>query len=214
MLNGRRERGMLACVLVLTVCFLAFGAMAQAVQDDPAAEVTSRFMVQPGQEITLRVTYPDGEPLAETPVSVWNVDRKEQTAKALTDAKGQVTLAGLEEGEYVILVADRLWVDLAVTEKAAILTGPIEVVVPHGQSAFAVLSDGEKENVILAQFGGEEGEGEPLFSGTEGGGLDWWGLLRGSFPYLVGAAGRIIVADIFDCFAEEEEVRVVVSPPR
>ncbi len=211
----RSKRGK-ALVALLAICAYVFNPAVRLLAA-PASEASTpagyarSVEMRPG-ELTGKLLYSDGKtPVTKAPVRVWSVENKGLVLEVLTDEKGAYSLGKLEEGRYLIVFGDRVTVKLRVAKDAKDGVSTLDVIVPHGQVAFAQMAQ-QQRTVVLAALTlvgatEEEGDGE----GGGGGGTGGGGGLRGTA--VIGTAGALIavaVIDIFDLF--EDEDKKVVSP--
>jgi hypothetical protein len=150
-----------------------------------------------------RVVYPDGTPAGGAmPVRLWRVGEREFLHTALTDDDGIFALPALEEGRYVLVVNDRVMVEMEVSREVKPLAGPAQIVIPRGQGAYAGLSAAQ-QLVMLAAMTAVPPDG-PDDEERRGLGLFETVVISGA------AVTVVAVANAMDIF--EETRRGIVSP--
>jgi len=159
-------RGLLRylAAVALACCILSSSGLPLPAQEQEARE--SPASVQYWQSASLkpgllegRVLYTDGKtPAVEVPVRVWSAEQEAFTQATLTDQQGAYRLSELVEGRYLVVFADRVYMDLRVDQDAALGGVPLNVIIPRGQALFAQMALESQAAVlaVLAQDGGEE----------------------------------------------------------
>jgi len=154
-------------------------------------------------EITGRVTYPNGRsPVAQAPVRVWSVAEAKFVYNGVTSQDGTYRLPALEPGRYQLVFADRVRVELLVTEGKAAGAASVDVLIPRGRAVFAQMPIEQKAAILTALSAPAAGD-EP--AAAEGSGLLKTVVIGGATLTAVG-----VLADSQDWF--EGDRRGVNSP--
>jgi hypothetical protein len=159
-------------VAAVAVAVCVFGPSLRAgwaAQEGPVGMKYGQVVqVKPG-ELSGKVIYPDGKtPAVETPLRLWSVQDSKFLYEGKTDEKGAYRVGPLENGRYLMVFGDRVFVDVQVDASASSETRTLDVIVPHGQAVFARMEP-EKKAAVLTLVGAAQGEGEE--KSKEGGGL-------------------------------------------
>jgi len=182
---------------LLVGLFLCLAAPLLAAEQNTGAVPTQKLTIGPGQ-LVIQALYPDQETaVSDAPVRVWSTERHEFVHQGRTDAEGGFTVPALPEGQYLLLVADRVMVELNVSAEDPPSVQPVLVIIPEGTGSFAQLSEEEMAAVLAAP------------SGEEGLGITGSGLLD---TVLVVGGGGVIAVAVADAVFEDESDREIVSP--
>jgi hypothetical protein len=111
----------------------------------------SRTVELASSEITGKVGYPDGRSVAaQAPVRVWSVLEAAFVQQTVTGKDGTYHLPALAKGTYQLVFADRVRVELHVTDGIGLKPAVLDVVIPHGKAVFADVPIERKAAVLTA----------------------------------------------------------------
>lgn len=206
--------------LVAAVVALLVGGALGAVGPLSSAGETARrgtlrtVTVAPGT-LAGKVRYADAEsPAAKVPVRLWSPAEKDFARASSTDGKGAFTLPALKPGRYLLLVGNRLVVNLRVDQDSKGHGSPVRVVMPRGRGRFARMDEKEQKAMLARMETPEPGVTDAsLGPSPEGGGIGK-GLLE---TVAVGAGSGLVVVGVAEAVDDEDDddvVREVVSPSR
>jgi hypothetical protein len=121
----------------------------------PAHDVAyaEQLSVQPGP-LAGKVLYTDGKsPASEAAVRLWSPADEAFLCETQTAADGSYALPELEPGRYLAIFADRVLVELTVSEEAENAGDALNVIVPRGEAVFAQMAPQGRAAVLstLAQ---------------------------------------------------------------
>jgi len=139
---GRRGRRVLSLVCALLILLTSVGldgtSALFAAPGQAEAVKYSQFVEVNAADLGGQVLYPDARtPVAEVPVRVWSVAETKFVYQGMTDTKGNYTLPELKPGRYILIVGDRVSVDVRVSDKVAATKQALNVIVPRGRAFFA-----------------------------------------------------------------------------
>lgn len=142
-------------VLLVMAGMLIGGPLALAIGLSTARERTlapkvSGVVAVAPATIAGKVRYPDGlSAVANAPVSVWSDSAKAFVQQTRTGKDGAYSLSPLPPGNYLVIFADRVSVRLHVSGPAGGKAVSLDVVIPHGQAAFAQMPP-EQQALVLS----------------------------------------------------------------
>ncbi len=188
--------------------FPPFVTPLSAEDQSPATPSASRYAafvsVKPGA-LTGRIAYADGKaPAAKVPVRLWSVEQKKFLHQAATDAQGAFSLPELVAGRYLLVCADRVFVDLRVDPQAT-LAGGLNVIIPRGDGTFAQMAP-ERQAAVLALLSQNEPQGQGGDNAGEGFPLRTLVIVGGGTATAVGAVA------LAEHLNDEDEDHGRVSP--
>jgi len=137
-MRSKRCRGAVSLMTAVVMLVVAGpgGPRVLLAQAGPAA-ITVRYSqslsIKPGP-LRGQVLLTDGKtPAANVPVRVWDVARKKFIHETTTDEKGNYALPHFAPGQYRVAFADRVFVDLRVSDAASTFGRPLNVIIPRGK---------------------------------------------------------------------------------
>ena len=148
--------GLRRAVILLSAGILIAGPVALSVGLEAAREKApdpkvSRTVELASAELTGKVGYPDGRSVAaHAPVRVWSVLEAAFVQQTVTGRDGSYRLPALAAGTYQIVFADRVRVELRVTDHKGLKPAILDVVIPHGRAVFAQMPVEQKAAVLTA----------------------------------------------------------------
>ena len=111
----------------------------------------SRTVELASSEIVGKVGYADGTSVAaQAPVRVWSVAQAAFVHQTTTGADGAYRLPALEQGTYQLVFADRVRVELHITEAKSARPAVLDVVIPHGRAVFADMPTEQQAAILTA----------------------------------------------------------------
>ena len=122
-----------------------------AARENALSPQVSRSVELASSEITGKVGYPDGRSVAaQAPVRVWSVLEAAFVQQTVTGKDGTYRLPALAKGTYQLVFADRVRVELHVTDAKGLKPAVLDVVIPHGKAVFADVPIQQKAAVLTA----------------------------------------------------------------
>lgn len=148
---GLRKAVMLFSAGILIAGPVALTVGLEAARGKAPDPQVSRTVELASAELTGKVSYPDGRSVAaHAPVRVWSVLEAAFVQQTVTGRDGAYRLPALAAGTYQIVFADRVRVELRVTDHKGLKPAVLDVVIPHGKAVFAQMPAEQKAVVLTA----------------------------------------------------------------
>jgi len=192
------------CVLtgaLLLYMVQGMSSPAQATVDskltDPLTRLAEVLHVKPGP-LSGRILYPGGDsPAKGTLVRLWDCDSARFISVSETDRQGRYTTRTLDEGRYLAVYGDRVYVRVDVTPEAHLCS--LDVIVPRGKVYFtprqmlAAVTEIAQAEVPGAGAAGAAGAADASGAAAAGGAAGAGGGASGGMGLLpaIGAIGGV-----------------------